>query len=739
MTPDNHEPNTPGGGPGRGYYGGQSGDDSAYAPAGYGDSPGQRTFRECALIIRERVWYLLAVFLAVFLASLFYTLSRTKLYTATATVEILRRDLVVMKVEEVRDSEMRGPEDLNTQVKLLESGQIIQEVSKRLTGAEARAFLAPYEKGGSGDPIAPAALLGLNRKVAPVRLTRIIAVQYVHPDPEVAAKVANLFVDEFINYNARQRVGESMKAVEDLKSRAETQSKKVQELGINLQAYKERNNMVSLDQRKDIVTEKLKALNLQLTQSALRLKEAEVRWNQVQAIIQRSGNLTELSFIAAQPIIQNLTQHVAAQKITVAQLEQRYRAKHPKMNEAVQSLVQTESELNSALAIAASTIRTDFEAARSSQEQAVTDLDSQQTEALRLDRLGVEYQSLHNELTVNETLLASIIARMRETTMSASIETQNARVVDRAGAPRSSDYSSPNYLLNIALGVFGGLGLGLAFVFFVAFIDDCVKSAFDIESVIGLPLIGIVPQIRRMDTAEKAQIVVSQADPQVAEAFLTLHSSLRLKDGSKKAKVMLVTSTTPSEGKSFIASNLALTFASHGDRTILVDCDLRKPSVHKSFGEENLRGVIDYCTTGSGLDPLIIRARHPNFDLLLAGGRAKNPTQLLNSKHFEALLLELRARYDRVVIDTPPVAAVSDALLILPLVDGSIYTIMFNHVRRKAAQFCARRLLDTNVPCFGAVLNALNLSVSGYYYAQYYDKSYKDYYVTRRDPTDRER
>jgi len=739
MTTDSQDPNTPRGGQGRNNYGGSAGDDSAYAPAGYGDTPAQRTFREYALIIRERVWYLLAVFLAVFLASLFYTLSRTKIYTATATVEILRRDLVVMKVEEVRDSEMRGPEDLNTQVKLLESGQIVGEVAKRLTGAEARAFLKPYEKGGSGDPVAPGGILAANRKVVPVRLTRIIAVQYLHPDPEVAAKVANLFVDEFINYNARQRVGESMKAVEDLKSRADTQNKRVQELGSLLQEYKERNNMVSLDQRKDIVTEKLKALNLQLTQATLRLKEAEVRWNQVQAIVQRGGNLTELSFIAAQPNIQNLTQQVSARKIAAAQLQQRYRAKHPKMIEATQSLAQSESELQSALAIAASTIRTDFEAARSSQEQAVTDLDSQQTEALRLDRLGVEYGRLHNEIAVNEQMLANLITRMRETAMSGSIETQNARIVDRAGAPRSSDYSSPNYVMNIALGAVGGLGLGLAFVFFVAFIDDCVKSAFDIESVIGLPLVGIVPQIRRMETSEKAQIVVTQADPQVSEAFLTLHSSLRLRDDSKKAKVLLVTSTTPSEGKSFIASNLALTFASHGDRTILVDCDLRKPSVHKSYGEENTRGVIDYCTTGSGLDQLIVRARHPNFDLLLAGGRAKNPTQLLNSKHFEALIQELRARYDRVVIDTPPVAAVSDALLILPLVDGSIFTIMFNHVRRKAAQFCARRLLDTNVPCFGAVLNALNLSVSGYYYAQYYDKSYKDYYVTRHDPADRER
>jgi Mrp family chromosome partitioning ATPase len=129
------------------------------------------------------------------------------------------------------------------------------------------------------------------------------------------------------------------------------------------------------------------------------------------------------------------------------------------------------------------------------------------------------------------------------------------------------------------------------------------------------------------------------------------------------------------------------------------------------------------------LDEAIIKGLQANFDILPAGGRAKNPTQILNSKGFELMISDLRKRYDRVFIDTPPLAAVSDALIILPLVDGSIFTIFFNKVRRKAAQFSAKKLLDANVPNFGAVLNGLNLAVSGYYYAQYYDKSYKDYYV----------
>ena len=708
---------------------------------GYGEAENapQRNIRDYLLILRERMWYVIVVFLVVFSATMVYTFSRTKLYTAAATVEIMRRDAVVMKVEEIRDNDIRGPEDLGTQVKLLESSAIIDKVAERIVGPDAKAFMAPYDKGGSGDPVSPREIIGGNRKIVPVRQTRVIAITYTHPDPTVAAKVANLFVDEYMNYNARQRMAESMKAVEDLKNRADSQSKKVQELAINLQSVKERNNMVSLDQRKDIVTERLKALNQLLTESSARMQDAEVRWQQVQEVRRSGGSLLELTFIASSPGIQSLSQQVAAQKIAVAQLEQRYRAKHPRMIEAARSLSQTETELVRALETAASNVQNEFATARRTREQTAADLAAQEADSLKLDRLMVDYGTAQNELTVNEQILGMIVGRMRETAMNANIESQNARRLDRAVPPSPGGHSSPNYITNIALGFFGGAGLGLAFAFFVAFIDDRVKSAFDIEGVVGLPLVAIVPQIRRMEATEKSQVALSNADPQAAEAFLSLHSNLRLRDDSKNAKVILVTSTTPSEGKSFVTSNLALTFASHGEKTIIIDCDLRKPNVHRSFGVDNLKGVIDYCVSGAALDTLIIKEHHQNFDILPSGGRAKNPTQILNGPEFSRLISDLRKRYDRVLVDTPPLAAVSDAMVILPLADGSIFTIMFNHVRRKAAQFCARRLMETNVPCFGAVLNALNLTVSGYYYAQYYDKSYKDYFVVADEPSDKDK
>lgn len=708
---------------------------SGYGGAGTGgDSQMQRSMQDYVLILRERVWYIVLVFALVFSAAAIFTFTRVPQFQSVASVQVLRGDPVVMQVQAVVNNDIRSAEDLNTQVKVLESFAIVQRVSERLVGDELKQFLAPYTKEGSADPVSPAEIIFKNRKIVPVRLSLVLQVQYTHPDKFIASKVANLFIDEYIAYNSRLRIEDSMKAVDDLKERAEQQKKKVEELAINLQAYREKNKLVSLDQRKDIVTEKLKALNAYVTQTTSRLNEAEIRWRQVQERKATPALLLDLPFISSSQLIGQLVQQVSAQKILIAQLRDQYREKHPKMMEAMNSIAQTEKELSRAIDSTAAMVEADFQTAKRNDEEARANLSRQETESLELDRFAVEYSNLERDLGINEHLLNNILSRMRETSMSSTIETQSARVVDRA-APALRPVS-PNIPLNLALGFLGGLALGTAFAFFVAYIDDRVKSSFDIESVVGLPLVGIIPEIKRLEQSEKAQIVANNQDKQVVESFLTLHSSLRLKDESKRAQAILVTSTIPGEGKSFTTTNLALTFAAHGEKVVVIDCDLRKPNIHKSFRLENLKGVIDICAGTQTIDQVVCKNVHPNLDIIPAGGRAKNPTQILNSKNFELMLSDLRKRYDRIFIDTPPLAAVSDALIILPLVDGSLFTIFFNRVRRKAAQFSARKLLEVNVPCFGAVLNGLNLAVSGYYYAQYYDKSYKDYYVTmaKKDP-----
>jgi capsular exopolysaccharide synthesis family protein len=709
---------------------------------GYGEGGGgsaQRSLNDYLLILRERIWYVVVVFLVVFISVLIQTFGTTKIYESYASIQMLREAPKIMLNQQILDEGIRGNEDLNTLVKVMESSMIIKRVAERITGDDLKQFMQPYEKGGWSGPLTPLEVLGENRRIGVVRQSLVVQVSYRHPNPEIAAKVANMFVDEFIGWNTRIRIEESMRGVEDIQVRIEQQRKRVEEQAIALQDYREKNASGSLDQRKDIVTEKLKSLNSYVIQTGNNLKEAEIRWQQVQQRLESKGDLNELQFIANQGLIAQLSQQISTQKIAIAQMRERYRDRHPKMIEAVNSLQQAEQEIDRALVSASASIKAQYEGALRNDDEAKANLAKQSQLSEELDRLSIKYQEQEREFKINETFLAELVGRMRQISAGANTESQNARKLETAVAPARNRYVEPKISFNIGIGVVGGLGLGLAFAFFIAFIDDRVKSAFDIESVVGLPLLGIIPQIKKMEQPDKAQIVVNNADRQVAEAFLTLHSSLRLRDDSKDAKVFLITSTIPGEGKSFTATNLALTYAAHGDKVCIVDCDLRKPNIHKSFRRENLKGVIDVCSGASTLDEALLKDVHPNLDILPTGGRAKNPTHILSNKAFELMISELRKRYDRIILDTPPLAAVSDALVVLSLVDGAIFTIFFNKVRRKAAQASARRLLESNVTCFGAVLNGLNLAVSGYYYAQYYDKSYKDYYVVTagdKDPVD---
>jgi polysaccharide biosynthesis transport protein len=681
--------------------------------------------RDSWLMIVERKWYAIGVFLFTISAVTAYTFLSTPIYGGIVSIQVLKHGPQVMRVADVVESSITSDTDFNTQVKVLESIAIIQAVSSRLSPEELKLLIDPY-KGRSDEPPSATGIIFAHRKIIPQRLSLITIIQFQHPNAKIAAKVANLLASEYIAYNSRLRVEESLKAVDDLKDRADQQRKRVDEIANSLQAFRQRGNLISLMQSKDIVTEKLKALNMLTTQTNSHLKEAEVRWNQVQDWTKTGRDLAELPFIANQAKVGQLLLQTTTQKLALSQLQERYKAKHPRLIEATNGLAQTERELDAALETAASAIKSEFENALQNDEGARKALSDQETKSLDLDKSAVEYENLNRDFRVNEQLLESMMARMRETSVTSSLEMESARIIDRA--LEQPNPISPKIGLNLALGVVGGIFLGFVCAFLVAMVDDKIKTSFDVETLVGLPLLSVIPRVERMEQPDKAQIVSNGADRMVTEAFLSLYSTLRINDESRNAKLILVTSTLPGEGKSFIATNLALTFASQGQRTLLVDCDLRKPNIERSFRLHVNKGVVNYCANVATLEEIIVKNVHPNLDIITVGNRAKNPIHMINSREFEVLVTELRKRYDRVIFDTPPLGAVSDALNILPLMDGAIYTIRFNGAKRGAVQRCAQRLRSANIPVFGAVMNDMKASLTGaYYYMDTDSKAFKEY------------
>jgi succinoglycan biosynthesis transport protein ExoP len=721
-------------------YGGSSGYGyGGYGYGGYGyggysygskrEGGLQRSLQDYLLILRERIWYIIVVFLVVFSSALVYTLSQQKVYQSTATMKVYRR--VAQPVPGGGGTsgpyvtDIIGPEEFNTIISVFSSKAVLDQVAGRLSGTELRDFLAPYNVGGTA--ITPQDILGFNRSITQLRGAFILLVQYRHPNPVVAAKVANFFAEEYRTYNDNEKNQGNIRLMSDLEVQVKDQRTKVNTLVKEINDYKVRN--VSMLENSNVTTDALKMLNTQVIESRTRLAEAQALVQMMEQYRRQGKSLESLPFVANLPNVASLITKITEANIEISQLEVVYGDRWPPFAAKKISREKMRSELTDAVNKAVQQVESNYESSGHSYDNAKAAYDKAEADSKSLSILRVPLESMERELQSAEGLLKLLNETLETKKKVQGLDPEQTVIVDRAVPTGIDDFVSPNYTINLTLGVAAGLGLGLVFAFFVAYIDDRVKSSFDIESVIGLPLIGIIPQIKKMEQPDKAQIVANNADRQVSEAFLALHSAMRLKDETKNAQCILTTSTIPGEGKSFVSTNLALTFAAHGERVLIIDCDLRKPNVHKSFRQENLKGLIDVIAGAATFDDVVIKQLHPNLDVLTSGGRAKNPTQILNSKKFDLMLSELRKRYDRIFFDTPPLAAVSDALIILPLMDGSLFSIFFNKVRRKAAQFAAKKLLEANVPVYGAILNGLNLAVSGYYYAQYYDKSYKDYYV----------
>lgn len=727
-----------GGGYGYGGYG-YGGDGYGYGNGGsYGGTP-QRSFKDYFLMFRERIWYLIVAFFIIFSGSILYTFNKTKVYTATAQVQLLRDDPSPLgqTVDIDPSDQIRSAEDLNTQINLLESSKIIKGVEQRLQDEELKRFMAPYTDTLSlQGPLSPAEVLARNRRIIPRRMSLMLYIGYTHPDPEVAAKVANLFADEFINYNLTLNIDGSMSAVEDLRIRADQQKNRVEELELELAEYRESRNAVSLDNQENIARDQLARLNdIKLDNKNLN-DQFETKWNQIETYRREGRDLWELTFIAEQPRVSSLLEQISSVKIDISTQSKRYREKHPVMIQLIQRLQESEAELKTAVQNSVDKIYASYMEAKENFELSSQRLAEKESELIQLSKVRVEYNSLLRELDVQQGFLQALVSRMTQEKAQVNLKKPNVRIVDPAFPPGPNQYSSPNIAMNLAAGFFGGIAVGCGLVFIVAFLDDRIKSAFDIEATVGLPLLGVVPRIKKLDTNSKAQAVASNADHHVTEAFRTIHSALKLNEESRSAKVIITTSTIPSEGKSFISSNLGLTFANHGEKTLLLDGDLRLPNVARSLQLDNESGLLDHVEKGTPLDEIIIKEVYPNLDVLPSGGKSKNPTQVLNSAKFEAMLSELRERYDRIIIDCPPLAAVSDALNILPIVDGVVYVVKFNTVKRKAATVNVRRLWESNTPVFGAILNNIASSLTSHYYASYSGKGYQQYYMLHDDDDD---
>ncbi len=692
--------------------------------------------RDYLLILRERIWVFIITFFIIALGVAMFTLHQQPLYRANTKVEVLRsRQTILPTNQSPMDVRIQGMEDFNTQLQKLTSTELVEQVALRIRGDEESQLLAPYQS--SRRDITVSRILGEGLRVSPVRASLVIEVGFVHPDPTIARNVSIYFAEEFINLSIRKSLNDAMGMIEELRQRVENQRQQVEAIRNEIVNYVERTGFSSLNRENNVDSVALQQFSSMKVQAESQRDDLQSKWSLIQETLAAGRPLHEVPFIGSLPRVQSLLGQLSTQRITINALRQRYRDRHPALITEVEVLSKIQQELDEAITDAIRQVEVDYQDVQQRVDRASLRLAQKEREITDINRSAVQYRSLEDRLMVAQNQFTAMEMRLREQTTAATMIGANALILDKATRPQNA--FSPNYVVNFGLGIFGGVGLGLGLVFVIALLDDRIKSAYDVETAVGLPLLGIIPRIKRMNSSEKAQAVASNRERRITESFRAVHSALRVNEAAKAARVILVTSTSPSEGKSFVVTNLALTFAVHGERILVVDCDLRMPNIGKSIAiPEDTMGVTQVFKQEVSLKDAIVKDVYPNLDVLTAGRRSDNPTQIFTSAMFEQMIDQLADRYDRIIMDSPPIAAVSDVLTLLPFVDGVIYVVKFNAVKRKSARAQVRRIIESNTPVFGAVLNQISTAVASYYYSGYYSKSYANYGANAATPEETE-
>lgn len=693
----------------------------------------RRTLRDYYIILRERLWIALPLALLASVGYGYWKMREIPVYYTYATMQFEKPE-TVLTTAGVVDTAVRSEIDMNTRIQELGSTSLKKKVLESLTPDEQRILWGPELKKqlpGSPPPTGEPPLGYVTAQ--PIRNSYLISVGVTHQDPQAAMIVANRYVDIFIQNLLDQATNKTGVAVEYLDQQSVRLKSEMEQAEQKLQQYMKEKNLLSLDQTKDSITEALKKISTSLISEQLRLRDVENQYNQVQAFKAEGRNLLEISFIANHGSVPVLKNQLAALQQDQLLLSERYLDLHPRMIEVTNRIESTKDQLEKAKELAIADLKTRLAEVQQSVKTLEEENAKQEKKSLELGDLSIEYRSLRDQAEIAKANYRSVLQRKNEATIAKTLDKIPLRPLDRAPLPGSP--SSPNKpaitktAIGIGVIVFLGIAVGLSFI------DDRIKSAWDVESFIGANLLGIIPDISNMKDEEKYSLLLENKQAPGVEAFLSVYSSIKIHSKLDFPKSILVTSTIPGEGKTLISCNVAGSFARHGKKTLLVDCDLRRPMLHRHFKQQNNAGLIPWFEAGAALDgdlatnpTLGIIKVGENLSLLCSGGRSKSPTELLENPIFGQLLERLKREYDLVIVDSPPLGAVTDSLLIAERIDEVVYVCRFNRAYRKHIRLYMRALRNGKNEILGVVLNGLSPRRIEYYSNYRYYRSYKKYY-----------
>jgi len=592
---------------------------------------------------------------------------------------------------------------------------------RAVMGAPAKPAAKAQHPEGS-DPVAPYVgfVLG-SLNVVPVRNSRIVELRVTSSEPQLASDMANGIAQAYIQQNLEARFSASKDATDWFGGQLAEQRKKVEETEVALQRYKETHDAIAVEDRENIVVQRLADLNGAVTKAKTTRIEKEALYAQLKAV-QGTSAVDTFTAVLGNEYIQKLKSEVGDFQRQEAQLAEKYGERHPEMVRIKNAVQVAQAKFDNEVNKVVESVRAEYMAALAQERSLTGALDAQKSEALGLNRKGIEYTVLQREAESNRQLYESLLQRTKETGISGELKSSNIRVVDPAEVPTSPVLPRRSNDLMMALLAGSVLALGLVFLF--EYLDNRIKSPQELRAL-NLAFLGMVPRIDNSGPT----LLTDAVPPAFGEAIRAVRTNVLFSSAEEGVRTVVVTSAGPGEGKSLFSSNLSVSLAQAGQRVLHIDADMRRPRVHDIFDVSQEPGFSNLLVGDCKPSEAVRKTGIANLCVLPAGMIPPNPAELLGSKRCAEYLATLGEHFDWVVIDSPPVLAVADASVLANAASGVIFVIGADQTTRNTAKAAVDQLNAVQAHVIGAVLNRADVERNPYYYSAYYRKEYSRYYA----------
>ncbi len=721
-------------------------------------------------VIRKRKWVIIFIFLIVVISVTTHTYKLQPVFKATTRLLIDKENPNVFSFAEVMRFSGQGTKYYETQFKIIKSRNIINKVIKKLNldeqpeiGSEVknssikdmvisnvkgwlrmlRDIIAPSKLDSTitettnpeamNDPEIRSKELLYRRivgplMVKPIQNSRLVDLEYTGLDPMKITRIVNAISQVYIEQNLENRLYASEDAAQWLDERLTSMQEKVENSERALQIYSKNAGVTSIEDKRKMLDEQLSEFNGELTMAV----KKRIQLERIYKNSQDPELANSLKEIINNELIQNLNKDLSVLKAKQSELKGKYGPKHPKMIQTISQI----NQINDIIAIEIKkihdSIHTDYQLALIEEQSLKDALIKFQDELEFLNEKSIRYGVLNREAASNRQMYELLLKRLKQADLSQGLRTNNIRIIDSAVPPLGP--FKPNRKRYIFIGIIVGLFSGIGLALLIEYLDNTVKEPDEIPLKFGIPFLGLVgshlTEGKKMPASGKnpsASIeLIAHKDPSsnISESLRTIRTNVLFSTDGDKHKVFMVTSSLPGEGKTTVACNLAIVMASLGEKVLLIDADLRRPSVHKTLNVAKAPGISSYLIRQIEVSEIIVDTQIKNLSVIPSGIMPPNPSELLSHPQMKTLLDYARKNYDRVIVDTPPIASVTDPIIVSRQAHAVLFIIRCGSTPRDAVAKSIQQLKQVKTNIMGAVLNGVDFSKDSYYY-QYY---YKHYY-----------